>query len=141
VTPRAGWAYFEVAADVGVRAWGPDLATAFAQTLLGVFNLIVPIEAVAPRQARAVEAEGDGPEALLVGWVNEALFLHDREGFVAGGVTGVAVAPARVRGRLDGEVLDPRRHPRGLLVKAATYHDVAVREAPDGVETRLVLDV
>ena len=42
---------------------------------------------------------------------------------------------------LHGEEIDPGRHRLGTIVKAATLHQVSVRTAGDGVETRLILDV
>ena len=137
-----GWDYFEVAADVGVRAWGPDAARAFGQALLGVFNLVVPVEAVLPREEREVSTRGEGVEALLVNWVNEGLYLHDIEGFVVARVADVTLEEGRlVHGRLLGEPFDASRHPRGTVIKGATFHGLAVTETPDRVEIRLVLDV
>lgn len=136
-----GWEYFEVAADVGVHAWGPDLAGAFGQALLGVFHLIVPVEAVEPREEREVSTRGDGLEALLVNFVNEGLYLHDIEGFVVAAVADVTVDEGLVHGRLLGEPFDPARHPRGTVVKGATFHGLTVEEGPAGARLRLVLDV
>src|SRR2546425_9279294 len=47
--PEAGWEQFDVDADVGVRAWGPTRAEAFAQAALGVFALIVSPDEVDER--------------------------------------------------------------------------------------------
>src|SRR5262249_60600266 len=40
----AGHDYFEVEADVGVRAWGPTRAEAFARAALGVLALVIAPE-------------------------------------------------------------------------------------------------
>lgn len=137
----AGYEHFEVEADVGVRAWAPTLAEAFAQTALGVFALIVPPEDVAERETREVRAQGDGLETLLVSWINECLYVHEIEGFAVHRVS-VTVKPGTfVHGVLHGEPVDPDRHRLGTVVKAATLHGVAVTEHPDRHETRLVVDV
>src|SRR5436853_6655955 len=80
--PEAGWEHFDVEADVGVRAWGPTRAEAFAQAALGVLALIVAPEQVEAREAREVRAQSETPETLLVAWVNECLYVHANEGFV-----------------------------------------------------------
>ena len=68
MTARApGWEHFETEADVGVSAWGPTRAEAFAQATLGVFTLIVKPEEVQERERRAVRAQADSPERLLAG--------------------------------------------------------------------------
>jgi SHS2 domain-containing protein len=137
----AGYELFEVEADVGVRAWAPTLAEAFAQTALGVFSLVVPPEDVAERETREVRAQGDGLEALLVSWINECLYVHEIEGFAVHRVTVTVTPAAFVHGVLHGEPIDPDRHRLGTVVKAATFHGVAVTAHSDHHETRLVVDV
>ena len=136
-----GFEYFDVAADIGVHAWGPDLAACFRQCGLGVFNLIVPLAAVRPEEPREVSAQGDTPEALLVNWVNELLYLHDVEGFVACDVGRPEIDRNRIHVTLTGEPVDPRRHPRGTVVKAATFHHLALDHRPGRVSVRLIVDV
>jgi SHS2 domain-containing protein len=136
-----GYEYFDVAADVGVHAWAETLARCFRQCALGVFDLIVPTQAVAPRETREVAARGGGVEALLVNWLNECLYVHDLEGFVVHDLEPPRVTGAFVHGILHGEPVDPARHPRGTLVKAATFHGLEVTESPGGVRARVILDI
>jgi SHS2 domain-containing protein len=136
-----GYEYFDVAADVGVRAWGADLGSCLRQCALGVFNLIVPTEAVQAMESREVAARGASVEALLVNWLNECLYVHDIEGFVVRDVTVPAVAATGVHGILHGQPVDPARHPRGTVVKAATFHGLEVLETPGRVSARVILDI
>src|SRR5712691_10319543 len=94
--PKAGWEQFDVDADVGVRAWGPTRAEAFAQAALGVFALIVAPDEVEEREHREVRAQAESPETLLVTWINECLYVHEIEGFV---VHRVAVLSASFTAR------------------------------------------
>lgn len=136
-----GFEYFDVAADIGVHAWGSDLAACFRQCTRGVFNLIVPLEAVRPAESRECAAQGEGPEALLVNWINELLYLHDIEGFVLHDLEPPRLEGSRVHGALTGEPVAPDRHPRGTVVKAATFHQLAVHRESGRVSVRLVLDI
>jgi SHS2 domain-containing protein len=140
VTPE-GYEYFDVAADVGIAAWGADLPGCLRQCALGVFNLIVPTDAVQPVESREVAARGPSLEALLVNWLNECLYLHDLEGFVVSDVARPDVTPTGVHALLRGESVDPARHPRGTLVKAATFHGLELRKGRDRVSARVVLDI
>lgn len=137
----AGFDYFEVAADVGVRAWGPSLEEAFRQCALGVFNLVVPLESVSPAESRESSAQGETVDALLVNWVNELIYLHDVEGFAVRDVTPPRFQGVRLHADVTGEPVDPARHPRGILVKAATFHQLAVEREAAPVTVRLVLDI
>ncbi len=136
-----GWEHFEVAADVGVHAWGPTLESCFRQCALGVFALIVPLEAVRPAESREVGAQGESLEGLLVNWVNELLYLHEVEEFAVHDVARPEITGTRLHARLAGEPIDPARHPRGIVVKAATFHELALVREPDRVSVRLVLDI
>jgi protein archease len=139
VTPE-GYEYFDVAADVGVAAWGQDLPGCLRQCALGVFNLIVPTAAVQPIESREVAARGGSVDALLVNWLNECLYVHDLEGFVVSDVVRPEVTATGVHAMLHGEPVDPTRHPRGTVVKAATLHGLEVSQLPGRVSVRIVLD-
>src|SRR5947207_11726404 len=121
----AGHEQFEVEADVGIRAWGPTRAEAFAQAALGVLALVADPATVAPREAREVRAQADGPETLLAAWIDEGLYVHEIEAFVVSRVEVTACSDTVVHGRLHGEPRDAGRHRLGTVVKAATLHGVS----------------
>ena len=137
----AGYDYFDVAADVGVKAWGPTLPEAFAQAGLGVFALMVEPASVEARESREVSAQGESPEALLVNWLNECLYVHDIEGFVVNRIEFSVFEPQRVHSLLWGEGLDPARHRVGTVVKAATFHELRIGRADGESEIRVILDI
>jgi SHS2 domain-containing protein len=137
----AGWEHFEVEADVGVRGWGRTRAEAVAQATLGVFALIVAVDEVQARERREVRAQADGPEALLVAWIDECLYVHDIEGFVVRDVEVTSCTDTLANGLLHGEPLDPGRHHVGTVVKGATYHHVALTVHGGVHEARVIVDV
>ena len=136
-----GFDYFEVAADVGIHAWAPTLEGCWRQSALGMFNLMVPLDAVAAADSREVGSQGESLELLLVNWLNDLLYLHDVEGFALRDVTTLRVEGERVHATLTGEAVDPDRHPRGVLVKAATLHQLAVVREAERTRVRVVLDI
>ena len=138
---EAAYEYFDVDADVGIRAWGPTRADAFAKAAEAVFGLIVSVEDVEARETREARAQGDSSEALLVNWINECLYVHEIEGFVARRVEMTAVDDRFAHGMLHGEELAPGRHRLGTIVKAATAHDVLVQMRDGRHEVRLIVDV
>ena len=138
---EGGWEHFQVEADVGVRAWGPTRASAFAQAALGVLALVVDPASVDPRERREVRAQADAPETLLAAWVDECLYVHEIEGFVAAAVEVTDCSDTLVHGHLVGEPLDAGRHRLGTAVKAATLHGVSVGADSDRHEVRIIVDV
>jgi SHS2 domain-containing protein len=137
----AGWEHFEVEADVGVRGWGSTRAEAFAQVTRGVFALLVSPDQLQPRERREVRAQADMPESLLVTWIDECLYVHDIEGFVAQSVEMTVCTDTLAHGVLHGEPVDPGRHRVGTVVKGATYHQVLVTERLGVHEARIIVDV
>ena len=137
----AGWEHFEVEADVGVRGWGPTRGEAVAQATLGVFALLVAPEEVQARERREVRAQADSPEGLLVAWIDECLYVHEIEGFVARAVELTTCTDTLAHGLLHGEPLDPGRHRVGTVVKGATYHQASLAARPGGWEARVIVDV
>ena len=137
----AGWEHFDVEADVGVRGWGGTRGEAFAQATLGVFSLLVSPDEVEPRERREVRAQAESPEALLVAWIDECLYVHEIEGFVARSVEMTVCTDTLAHGVLHGESLDPERHRVGTVVKGATYHQVSVQVREGLHEARVIVDV
>jgi len=137
----AGYDYFEVEADVGVRAWGPTRAEAFARAAVGVLALVIAPDGVEVRETREVRAQGDGPETLLVSFINECLYVHEIEGFAVRLVDVDTLREGLVHGVLHGEPIDLARHSAGTVVKAATLHGVSVTENAGTHEVRLIVDV
>ena len=124
----AGYEYSGAGADVGLTAWGEDLPECLRQCALGVFNLIVPTGSVPP-------------EALLVNWLNECLYVHDLEGFAVADITRPEIVGTVAHALLRGEPLDPSRHPRGTVVRAAARGGLEVLETAGRVTARVTLDI
>ncbi|MBM4439097.1 MAG: archease [Candidatus Rokubacteria bacterium] len=137
----SGWEHFEVEADVGVHAWGGSRAEAFARAAEGVLALTVAAADVGETEIREARAQGASPEALLVNWLNECLYVHEIEGFAVARVEVDVCRDGLVHGILHGEPLDHSRHPVGTIVKAATHHLAEVRESERRVDVRVVVDV
>ena len=136
-----GWEHFDVEADVGIRAWGQNRASAFAQAALGVLALIVDPASVSSRESREVRAQAATPETLLAAWIDECLYVHEIEGFVAREVEVGECSDTVVHGRLLGEPIDPSRHQLGTVVKGATLHGIAVTAEGVHHEVRIIVDV
>ena len=137
----SGHEQFEVEADVGIRAWGPTRAEAFAQAALGVLALGVAPAEVAERETRDVRAQAGSVEELLVAWVNECVYVHEIEGFAVHRVSMSRLTGDVAHGVLHGEELDPRRHRLGTVVKGVTHHHVSVAIGATGCEVRVIVDV
>ncbi len=132
-------------ADVALHVWARDPEGLFRQAALGLLGLLTEISRVRPAERIEVAIDGLDLEELLVGWLNEILYLSDlgRRRFAQ--VDRVRIAQAgdgyRLEAVLLGEAFDPARHPAGTGVKAATYHRLRIDpRAADGYDLTIVLD-
>jgi protein archease len=125
---------------------GETLPEAFAQVALGVFALVADPASVEERDAREVRAHGNAPEALLVNWLNECLYVLDVEGFVARRVefgnfsldsAASGGEPLRLHCRLLGEDFDPTRHVLRETVSGILAEGAAVLATENGAEARV----
>jgi SHS2 domain-containing protein len=135
-----GFEIFDHTADVGVRGWGPHLPAAFAQAACGLSSLLVPLDAVRETTARALAVEAGDPESLLVAWLDELLFVFETEGLVGSRFEVALPTPTTLTATVHGEPFDPHRHRGGVVVKAATYHQVAVEPGPPA-RVQVILDI
>jgi SHS2 domain-containing protein len=88
-----------------------------------------------------IRVEASDPEALLVAWLDELLYLHEAGDAVFAGLAVDRVDDTSLSARVR---LAPRddRALEGVGVKAATYHRVRLAPEPDGGWTgRVYLDV
>jgi len=136
---RAGHELLEHTADLGIRAWGPTPERAFEQAAWGVVELLDSAGADVG-ESRAIAVRSTDRPGLLVEFLNELVFLLDTE--------DVAVTAIRIRRvtdtDLDAEIIVAPlvRRSEGIVVKAATYHGLAVAVSPEGwTEVRVYLDV
>ena len=131
---------FDHTADVGLRAWGPDLAAAFAQAGCGLFSLLVPLEAVHEQTARELRVEAGDPESLLVACMDELLFVFETEQLVFARFDVQLPEASALMATVHGEAFDAVRHRGGVVVKAATYHQIQVLAGPPA-RLQIILDI
>ena len=128
-------------ADIALRVRGRDAVRLVQNAAAGLASLMA-----SPRQVRAMEElnlslKAATPAEGLIRLLNEMLFMFDTRMFLCRRVRIQHWEGSDLRVRLEGEPYDPGRHTIKASVKAATYHDLEVRETPDGLEATVVFDV
>ena len=134
---------FGTAGDAGLRAEAGDPGELMAELALGFAALSSP-EKANPVSRRSITLEAGGLPELAVKFLNELVFLADTAGFLPAqaraeldGAEGAYV----LRAELDGEDDAFSSRPRGLLVKAATYHKLKVERDGGLWRAEVVLDI
>lgn len=137
----AGFELLPHTADTGFRAWGETLEELFAQAAGALVEIALDAAAAEAREARQIAAAGTDREELLVNWLNEVLYVLDGERFVPARCEALRIGEGAVCGRLVGEPRDDARHPPRMVVKAATFHQLRIREQNGRWEAEVYLDI
>jgi SHS2 domain-containing protein len=83
-----------------------------------------------------VEVSSFDPESLLVKWLNELLYLQEMEGELYRDFEIMYLDGKRLKARVWGG----KGHPTKAKVKAATYHNLEIKDVGKGYEAAVVFD-
>jgi SHS2 domain-containing protein len=113
-------------ADIGIEVWGRGLPELFTHAAQAILDIIADTAAVGKDITLDLEVEGWDIEALMVNWLNEIVFLHEAREMLFAEVQVLQITDLSVRGKLQGEAIDLKRHRLGRLIKGITYHRLSV---------------
>ena len=127
----------EHTADLALKVHGHNLKEVFINAACGLFSLMADLENLAPSVSREVHLEAPDRESLLVDWLNELLYLHEveEETYTRFEIETLSSTA------LSATVWATKVKASKLTVKAATFHDLEIRETEDGYMTTVVFDV
>ena len=129
----------EHTADIGINAYGRNLAGAFANAAYGMFSIIAELESVREAESRRVEVSADDIESLLFEWLNSLLYYLDVEMLLFKRFDIIEFGDTRLVANCHGEKFDASRHRIKTGVKSATYHMLEVDRLKNRV--RVILDI
>ena len=132
----SGFREKEHIADWELDVWAPDLPGLLVQAARGMYWLMGARLQDGARLQRTLEFSGVDAESLLVGFLQELLYLSDSEG-LGFDQFKVTIEGERGRAELSGA---PIVH-LGKEIKAVTYHNLAVHKIEAGLEATVVFDV
>ncbi|MFC2024929.1 archease [Chloroflexota bacterium] len=127
-------------ADVGIIAYGADVNEAFANAAKGLFSLITELDDVEEVVHRDIELTAPDQESLLVGWLNELIYLFDTENMLFKRFDITQISQTQLKARGYGHKVDSSKHKLKTGVKAATYHMLKI-DKNNGVKAQVLFDV
>jgi SHS2 domain-containing protein len=89
----------------------------------------------------ALQIHGPDPESVLVNWLSELLYLHDAEGWLFRDFEIQSLQDNSLSALARGEKFQPSRHQAKMLVKAITYHQLALEKTPWGWRAQVYVDI
>ena len=132
-------------ADIAFRALAESLEGLFREAAEATMNVMVgDLSTIERNVTRAISAEGEAEDLLLVNFLQELIYLKDAERLL--------LRPDVIRinrtghhwsvsATASGEPLNPNKHELKVDVKAVTYHRLRVAQTPEGWEAFVILDI
>ena len=131
----------EHTADVGFEAFGATRAEVFANAARALMDLMVDLDAIQALEGIPIEIHGPDPESVLVNWLSELLYLYDAEGWLFRDFEIKSLGDDSLSAWVCGERSRPSPHQVKVLVKAITYHQLALEETPRGWRAQVYVDI
>ncbi|HSB32394.1 MAG TPA: archease [Candidatus Sulfobium mesophilum] len=143
--------FLDISGDAGIRSFGNTALELFLNAAHGMYNLIMDMESVEKSETVEVSVTHESAEGLLVAWLNELIFLFDAHGFIGKEIIindfffGKDITSSgplySISASLSGEYFDPGRHHGKLLLKAATYHNLNIRNEDGRWTAEIIFDI
>jgi len=132
-----GFEEVEHTADWAFRVRGCDLRELLENAARAMSALDEQGPGDGPTVVHEVEVQGVDRETLLVNWLNEILYLEQTRAEVYDRFQVVEVGENQLRARLYGRPSTDRI----THIKAATFHNLQVKQTSEGLEATVVVDV
>jgi SHS2 domain-containing protein len=140
-TSKGCYSYFEHEADMGIAGQGSTIEEAFNQAARAMFNLMVEVDQVRPREQVSVVCQGNDLAELFVEWLNSLLAEADIHRMAFAHFQVDSLSDSHLTGSAWGEPLDVQRHRPKIEVKAATYAQLFVGQEEGQYVARCVVDL
>lgn len=134
--------FLDHTSEITLHVRAADWPGLLAEAGLGLAELL--LRGAAPEVApgsdtewRSLEVASHDRESLLVDWLNEILYIAETGLWVPLEIEIEDVSDIHLKARARGVTVEVSPS----LVKAATFHDLHVRDLPEGLDAEVILDV
>lgn len=130
----------EHTADVGIIAYGDDLAQTYVNAARGLFSIMIDCQEISEVVCHRIDVTATDREALLVEWLNELIYIFDVENLIFNRFNVQELTDSTLKADCYGQKLDPGLHRVKTGVKATTYHMLKIEEG-NGFRAQVIFDI
>jgi SHS2 domain-containing protein len=142
---KKGFEFLEHTADAYIAAYGTDLAEAFENAALAMFDVMTNVEKVSPEVKDSVKVVAEDEYALLYSWLEALLVKFDVNKMLYSKFKVLDLNQTsggfRLRAEIWGEKFNPEKHAQKVGVKAVTYHRMEIIKEPNKATLKFILDI
>ena len=137
--------FLEHMADAYIVAYGEDLAGAFENAALAMFDVMTDVERVGSEVEDNVEVVAEDECALLYSWLEALLVKFEVDKMVYSKFKVLSLNRTsdgfRLKAKIWGEKFNVEKHVQKVGVKAVTYHRMEIIKEPNKVTLKFILDI
>ena len=133
--------FIDHTADIGILAYGADMKQVFANAARGLFSIITNLDSVAVKESRNIQVTAPDPEALLVQWLNELIYLFEAREILFNRFEITSITDTELSAKAFGEKINLAKHELKTQVKAVTYHMLKIEQYEVGFRAQVIFDV
>ena len=127
--------------DIALRVYGKDLKELFANAAYGMFDIIADLEGLKESVSINVSLKAPSKEELLVSWLDELLYSFYTKSIIFFKFDIDSINKEELVAKAHGRHVGENRNRLKSEIKAATYHDLNIKDEQDGLSVEIVFDV
>ena len=128
-------------ADIGIKAYGSSLKDLFVNAAYGMFDIIADLDGIKPSTSIKITLDGQDPEDLLVKWLDELIYNFYTKRIIFSEFNIESISPTSIAAEVLGKHIGDRKSRLKTEIKAATYHDLKIKEKDNTYEVQIIFDV
>ena len=128
-------------ADIALRIYGSDLKELFTNASYGMFDIIADLKGLKSSVSVEIDIKAASKEELLVSWLGELLYIFYTKGIIFFEFDVKSISESHIIAKASGRHIGENRNRLKAEIKAATYHNLEIKEGPGGLSTDIVFDV
>jgi len=128
-------------ADIAVRAYGKDLRELFENAAFGMFDIIADLEGLKTSISVDINLKAVSKEELLIAWLDELLYNFYTKGIIFFEFEIASINKDEIIAKANGRLIGDNRNRLKREIKAATFHDLAIKEDSQGLSVEIIFDV
>jgi SHS2 domain-containing protein len=128
-------------ADLAAKIYGKDLPELFENAAFAMFDMMADLEGLTSEESVDIQVEASDTESLLISWLNEVLYVFFIKQILFNKFSIQSLEEKSLIAIAQGEKLGKTTQRLKAEIKAATYHDLKIKETDGGYEVTVVFDV
>ena len=137
---KKAYQIIEHTADIGIRVKAGDLKGLFRNAAAATFDIIAERKSPSrPARKFIIKQKAENPEELFLNWLNELLSLSAAKGKIFCDYRFKKLTTKELEAEAFG--CDIKDYKVNVEIKAATYHQLKVKETKSGWVAEVIFDV